>query len=67
MEEKTRNSLKLLAPKHIEIKVRKNRNPQLNCWNGGNVVSSLNSFKKMIINQNDWKEHGKKILYSKFI
>ena len=67
MEEKTKNSLKQLVPKHIEIKVRMNRNPQLNCWNGGNVVSSLNTFKKMIITQNDWKEYGKKILYSKCI
>ena len=67
MEEKTRNSLKQLAPKHIEIKIRMNRNPQLSCWNGGNVVSSLNTFKKMIVTQNDWKEHGKKILFAKCI
>lgn len=67
MEEKTRNSLKQLAPKHMEIKIRMNRNPQLSCWNGGNVVSSLNTFKKMIVTQNDWKEHGKKILYAKCI
>ena len=67
MEEKTRNSLKQLAPKHMEIKIRMNRNPQLSCWNGGNVVSSLNTFKKMIVTQNDWKEHGKKILYVKCI
>ena len=67
MEEKTKNNLKQLAPKHMEIKVRMNKNPQLSCWNGGNVVSSLNTFKKMIITQNDWKEHGKKILYVKCI
>jgi len=67
MKEKMKNCLEKLAPKHMEIKVRMNSNPQISCWNGGNVISSLNTFKKMLVTQNDWKEQGKKILYVKCI
>ena len=67
MKEKMKNCLEKLAPKHMEIKIRMNNNPQISCWNGGNVISSLNTFKKMLVTQNDWKEQGKKILYVKCI
>ena len=56
-----------LAPKYMEIKVRMNSNPILSCWNGGNFVSSLSTFKKLLVTQNDWKEQGKKIIYEKCI
>ena len=67
MEQKMKNNLAKLAPQHIEIKIRMNNEPQLSCWNGGNVISSLNSFKKMLVTTNDWKEQGKKIIHSKCI
>ena len=67
MEEKMKNNLAKLAPKHIEIKIRMNSDPQLSCWNGGNVITSLSSFKKMLVTINDWNEQGKKIIHSKCI
>ena len=67
MEEKMKQTLERLAPKHMEIKVRMNSNPKLSCWNGGRVVSSLSSFKNLLVTQNDWKEQGKKIIFEKCI
>lgn len=67
MQKKMENNLAKLAPKHIEIKIRMNNEPQLSCWNGGNVISSLNSFKKMLVTKEDWNEKGKKIIHSKCI
>jgi len=67
MDQKMKNNLEKLAPKHIEIKIRMNSNPQLSCWNGGNIISCLNIFRKMLVTKNDWSEQGKKILHVKCI
>ena len=67
MDQKMKNNLEKLAPKHIEIKIRMNSNPQLSCWNGGNIISCLNTFRKMLVTKNDWSEQGKKILHVKCI
>ena len=67
MDKKMKNCLQGLAPKHIEIKVRMNSNPQLSCWNGGNVICSLSSFRKILVTKNDWTEQGKSILHIKCI
>ena len=67
MEAKMKQTMERAVPKYTEIKVRMNSNPKLSCWNGGNVVSSLSSFKQLLVTQNDWKEQGKKIIYNKCI
>ena len=67
MEEKMKGNLEKRAPKHMEIKLRINNNPQISCWNGGNIISSLSSFRKMWVTKNDWTEKGKKIVQDKCI
>ena len=67
MAEKMKGNLEKLAPKHMEIKIRINSNPQISCWNGGNIISSLSSFRKMWVTKNDWTEKGKKIVHEKCI
>ena len=67
MEEKMKGNLEKRAPKHMEIKIRINNNPQISCWNGGNIISSLSSFRKMWVTKNDWTEKGKKIVQDKCI
>lgn len=67
MEEKMKYNLEKLAPKHMKIKIRMNSNPQLSCWNGGNIISSLGSFRKMLVTKSDWDEKGRNIIHEKCI
>ena len=67
MEEKMKYNLEKLAPKHMKIKIRMNSNPQLSCWNGGNIISSLGSFRKMLVTKSDWDENGRNIIHEKCI
>ena len=68
MKERMEYSLEKILPKKMMIKIRMSSNyPQLSCWNGGNIISSLSSFRKMLVTKNDWTEQGKKILHIKCI
>ena len=40
-------------------------NPQYRCWVGGNIISTLEIFKKMWITKNEWNENGNEILHIK--
>jgi centractin len=65
--EKTHTEIKKFAPKHMKIKLHVPNNRQYACWIGGNVISTLEIFKKMWVSKNDWSEKGKSIIHMKSI
>ena len=67
IEEKMKTNLSYLMPRGIDIKIRTQINPELNCWNGGNIIASLNTFNKMLVNKKEWDECGKNIIHIKNI
>ena len=67
IEEKMKTNLTYLMPRGVDIKIRTQINPELNCWNGGNIITSLNTFNKMLVNKKEWDECGKNIIHIKNI
>ncbi len=67
IEEKMKTNLSYLIPRGVDIKIRTQINPELNCWNGGNIIASLNTFNKMLVNKKEWDERGKNIIHIKNI
>ena len=67
IEEKMKLYLSDLIPRGVDIKIRTQISPELNCWNGGNIVASLSTFNKMLVNKKDWEECGKNIIHIKNI
>ena len=67
IEEKLKLQLSELIPKGVDIKIRTQLNPELNCWKGGNIIASLNTFNKMVVNKKEWEEIGKNIIHIKNI
>ena len=67
IEEKMKTNLSYLMPRGVDIKIRTQINPELNCWNGGNIIASLNTFNKMLVNKKEWDECGKNIIHIKNI
>ncbi len=67
IEEKMKTNLSYLIPRGVDIKIRTQINPELNCWNGGNIIASLNTFNKMLVNKKEWDECGKNIIHIKNI
>ena len=67
IEEKMKTNLSYLMPRGVDIKIRTQINPELNCWNGGNIVASLNNFNKMLVNKKEWDECGRNIIHIKNI
>ena len=67
IEEKMKLNLSNLVPRGVEIKIRTQINPELNCWKGGKIIASLSSFNKMLVTKKEWNEHGKNIINLKNI
>ena len=67
IEEKMKTNLSYLIPRGVDIKLRMQENPELNCWNGGNIIASLNTFNKMLVYKKEWEECGKNIIHVKNI
>ena len=67
IEEKMKTNLSYLIPRGVDIKLRMQENPELNCWNGGNIVASLSTFNKMLVYKKEWEEYGKNIIHVKNI
>ena len=67
IEEKMKLNLSYLIPRGIDIKIKIQEEPQLNCWNGGNIIASLNTFNKMLVFKKEWDECGKNIIHVKNI
>ena len=41
--------------------------PQYRCWIGGNIISTLEIFKKMWVTKNDWNETGNEIVHNNIL
>ena len=67
IEEKMKTNLSYLIPRGVDIKLRMQENPELNCWNGGNIIASLSTFNKMLVYKKEWEECGKNIIHVKNI
>ena len=67
IEDKMKTNLSYLIPRGVDIKITTQINPELNCWNGGNIIASLNTFNKMLVNKKEWDECGKNIIHIKNI
>ena len=65
--DKLNGDLKEKANKSLKINVKSTPNPQFCCWMGGNIISTLEIFKKMCVSKNEWNEKGNKIVHYKTI
>ena len=60
IQEKFHTEIKNLAPKNMKVKLHTPGNRLLSCWTGGNVISTLEIFKKMWVTREEWVEKGNK-------
>ena len=60
IQEKFHTEIKYLAPKNMKVKLHTPGNRLLSCWTGGNVISTLEIFKKMWVSREEWIEKGNK-------
>ena len=60
IQEKFHTEIKYLSPKNMKVKIHSPGNRLLSCWTGGNVISTLEIFKKMWVTRDDWSEKGNK-------
>ena len=60
IQEKFHTEIKNLAPKNMKVKLHTPGNRLLSCWTGGNVISTLEIFKKMWVSREEWIEKGNK-------
>ena len=67
LEEKLKMNIQDLIPRGIDIKIRIQEEPELNCWKGGNIIASLSSFSKILVKKKQWEEFGKNIINNKKI
>ena len=51
----------------MKIVLNKAEKPKFSCWMGGNIISTLEVFKKMWVTKNEWNEKGNAIIHSKTI
>ena len=65
--EKMDEEIKMKSNKIVKINVSNVKEPQLSCWVGGNIISSLDIFKKMSVSKKEWKETGSRIVHVKTI
>ena len=69
LNHKLNDELKYIFGKNVVINILENEkiNPQYRCWVGGNIISTLEIFKKMWVTKSDWKENGSEIIHIKTI
>ena len=67
LNEQLNSELKNKLAKKSKINIQKSEKPQYSCWIGGNIISTLEIFKKMWVTRNDWNESGNKIIHVKTI
>ena len=67
LKEKLVEELKINLDKNIGINIYENEKikPQYRCWMGGNIISTLEIFKKMWVTKNEWDEKGSEIIHVK--
>jgi len=57
--------LKEKQNKNIKINLKASDKPQFSSWIGGNIISTLEIFKKMWVTKNEWTEKGSNIVHVK--
>ena len=65
--EKLSNEVKNKTYKNIKVNLNSPAKPEFCCWAGGNIISTLEIFKRMWVTKNDWSEKGSKIVHVKTI
>ena len=67
LNEKLIEELKNKLGKVLFINILENEkiNPQYRCWVGGNIITTLEIFKKMWVTKSDWNENGSEIIHIK--
>ena len=67
LSEQLNTELKNKIIKNMKINFNKPKKPKFCCWVGGNIISTLEIFKKMWVTKNDWNEQGSNIIHVKTI
>ena len=67
LSEQLNSELKNKVTKNMKVNFNKPKEPKFCCWIGGNIISTLEIFKKMWVTKNVWNEQGTKIIYVKTI
>lgn len=67
LKERLNNELKKIISPNLKININSSADPQNSCWIGGNVISTLEIFRKMWVTKKDWVETGAKIVHVKTI
>ena len=65
--DKLTSELKNKAYKNLKINLKTTPKPEFCCWMGGNIISTLEIFKRMWVSKNEWAEKGNKIIHLKTI
>ena len=65
--EQLHTELKNKLIKNMKINLNKTDKPEFSCWIGGNIISTLEIFKKMWVTRNEWIEKGSKVIHVKTI
>lgn len=65
--EKLTSDIKDKAYKNLKINLKTTPKPEYCCWMGGNMISTLEIFKRMWVSKSDWTEKGSKIIHIKTI
>jgi centractin len=65
--EKLTSDIKDKAYKNLRINLKTTPKPEYCCWMGGNMISTLEIFKRMWVSKSDWSEKGSKIIHIKTI
>ena len=60
LNEQLHSELKNRLIKNMKININKSEKPKYSCWIGGNIISTLEIFKKMWVTRDDWSEKGNK-------
>ena len=67
LKDKLTDEIKNKAYKNLKINLKTTPKPEYCCWLGGNIISTLEIFKRMCVNKNEWNEKGTKVVHIKTI
>ena len=65
--EKLTAEIKNNTHKKLVINLKTTPKPEYCCWIGGNMISTLEIFKRMWVSKSEWSEKGSKIIHVKTI
>ena len=67
LTDKMKEDITKKSNKIVKININTVKEPQLSCWVGGNIISTLDIFNKMSVTKKEWNEKGSKIVHIKTI